>query len=182
MNRPGRMLIVVGIAGLVVVLLAAIVPLPLQIAVGLIAGWFVFLRDTLPRVTVDRTQLLIAGVALAAFVGGLHLLLRRGVPPRLVGGRPWPWRATAAVTGLVLAMFVAGTGLVGIAHQIGWLATSPEPIFERDTFRKKVLTLQEERRLASEEAMRAAAEAATPGTDAPAAAADVPTPLPGPSP
>lgn len=126
------------VAGCGVLLVAPIVPLPFQIAFGLLAGWAVFLRDTLPRVTVDRTQLVIAAVALTAFVCGLHALLRRHVPAGVVGGRPWPWRATAAVTGLVVATFVAGTGLVGIAHQIGWLLTSPEPVLESDPFWKTV--------------------------------------------
>lgn len=143
MTRLVRRSLVCALAGFGVFLVAPVVPLPFQIVFGLLAGWYVFLRDVLPRVTVDRTQLVIAGFALAAFVGGLQTLLRRNVPERIVGGRPWPWRATAAVTGLLMAMFVAGTGLVGIAHQIGWLATSPEPVLEQDPFWKTIERLQE---------------------------------------
>lgn len=154
-----RRFLVIVLVGLGVLVVSQFVPLPFQLAFAFLGGWLVFLRDTLPRMTVDRTQLVIAGIALASFVCGLQLLLRRTVPPRFVGGRPWPWRATAAVTGLVLAMFVAGTGLVGIAHQIGWLVTSPEPLLERDTWREKFLESIEQRRRAAEAEEAGAEEA-----------------------
>ncbi|MCA9071447.1 MAG: DUF1559 domain-containing protein, partial [Planctomycetaceae bacterium] len=42
----------------------------------------------------------------------------------------WPKRWTACILGLVLMMFIAGIALVGMTHQIAWLATSEEPLLE----------------------------------------------------
>jgi hypothetical protein len=42
----------------------------------------------------------------------------------------WKWRWTVAILTVVLLMFVAGTSLVGLAHQAVWLATSPEPMYD----------------------------------------------------
>src|SRR5262249_25254848 len=35
---------------------------------------------------------------------------------------------TAAVVGVVVLLFVAGIGVVGLTHQTAWLITSPEPL------------------------------------------------------
>ena len=41
--------------------------------------------------------------------------------------RPWRFRSTVAIVAVVVMAFVAGTSLIGIAHQITWWAQSPEP-------------------------------------------------------
>jgi hypothetical protein len=40
------------------------------------------------------------------------------------------------VVGVVVLTFTAGIGAVGVTHQIGWLASSPEPIMERGVLRR----------------------------------------------
>src|SRR5262249_49375232 len=44
--------------------------------------------------------------------------------------RRWRWRWTGWLVGGVVLMFVAGLAAAGVAHQVGWLITSPEPIVE----------------------------------------------------
>src|SRR5262249_9257130 len=44
------------------------------------------------------------------------------------GSRVWTPRWTITLLSLVVLLFVAGIAAVGIAHQVAWLATSPEPI------------------------------------------------------
>lgn len=99
-----------------------------QAAFAVVAGWIPFLRSTVPRMTVDWPQVWLTLAALVIFVVGLHRclrwLLRDGAA---VAASGWRFRWTAAVATIVLFMFVAGTSMVGIAHQAAWLARSDEP-------------------------------------------------------
>lgn len=99
-----------------------------QAAFAVTTGWIPFLRSTVPRMTVDWPQVWLTLAALAVFVAGLHRflrwLLRDGAA---VDASGWRFSWTAAVATIVLVMFVAGTAMVGIAHQAVWLARSDEP-------------------------------------------------------
>lgn len=106
--------------------------LDLEIAHGLFLGWVIFIAREAPRLTISWEGILTAAVCLPLLAGSLHGLLKWFVNhrPRPAGheaevGR-WRFRWTAGILGLVLAMLVAGISMLGIAHQVFWIASSPE--------------------------------------------------------
>lgn len=107
-----------------------------QAAFAVTVGWIPFLRSTVPRMTVDWPQVWLTLAALAVFVAGLHRCLRWLLRNAAAVEAPgWRLRWTAAVATIVLFMFVAGTAMVGIAHQAAWLARSDEP-WTQSSFRE----------------------------------------------
>jgi hypothetical protein len=115
--------------------------LPGHLALLLIAGWFLFLRRTLPEVQLDVAALAFGGLCLALLVVGLHRFCgwfyRESQESKIVGGlevsapstvRSWPVRWTLASVFLLLLMFTAGMAATGIAHQVGWLMSGREPL------------------------------------------------------
>jgi hypothetical protein len=116
----GVILILLGCMGLIA---------PLDILVNLLFGWAVYLYRVVPQVTVSWPGVFTAVVCLVGLAVGLHLFLR------WLGSRVGPWRRrwTAAVLGVVVLMFVAGISAAGVAHQTGWLLTSPEPLITRSS-------------------------------------------------
>jgi prepilin-type N-terminal cleavage/methylation domain-containing protein/prepilin-type processing-associated H-X9-DG protein len=109
--------------------------LPLDYGFSLIFGWAVFLWDVVPRIRVDYGGLATAGVCMALLAFGTHRFLgwfyghlgREGDPDSSEG-RPWPAKWTATLVGGIVVMFVAGIATAGLAHQVGWLVTSKEPV------------------------------------------------------
>jgi hypothetical protein len=85
-----------------------------------LVGWVLFLARVVPRVRVDWKSVLVGLSALVLFAAGLHAAGRTWRPG-------WRLRWSLACVGLVFVLFTAGVALVGIVHQVGWLATSPEP-------------------------------------------------------
>jgi prepilin-type processing-associated H-X9-DG protein len=63
-------------------------------------------------------------VAFVLLAGGVHLVGRSFVRP---SGGVWKLRWSIGFTALVALMFAAGVASVGAIHQVGWMATSPEP-------------------------------------------------------
>jgi hypothetical protein len=102
----------------------------------LVIGWAFFLAKVVPALHINVEGLLIALVCILGLVGGLQsfmnwLVRRRPGPAGAQTGR-WRFRWTLSILGLVMMMFVAGISAVGVVHQAGWLATSPEPIFQNN--------------------------------------------------
>lgn len=117
------------------------VSLPIESLFFLTIGWAFFLQRVLPNVTIDWPATATAAVALTLFVGGLHLFLRwlsaarrpeETSSPTSDGTmhttRDWRFRWTAAISGGIVLMFVAGTAMIGLTHQLVWLSRSPEPL------------------------------------------------------
>jgi hypothetical protein len=108
--------------------------MPTLLLVGF--GWARFLEDNAPRMTFDWTAVALGIGAMALFVAVGHLTFRslavRGETASSLSVRPvhWKLRWTLAILAVVLLMFVAGTSMVGFAHQALWLATSPEPMYD----------------------------------------------------
>ncbi|MGE3317170.1 MAG: hypothetical protein AB7O26_18795 [Planctomycetaceae bacterium] len=93
-------------------------------------GWLLFLPDVVPRMTYDLPSLVLGPVAFLLFGAGLHLFIRK-----LTGAcrsadnassRRWKIRSSAAVVGLTIVAFAAGTSMVAIVHQVVWLTTSSD--------------------------------------------------------
>jgi hypothetical protein len=107
-------------------------------AAGLVLfGWTRFLVENVPRMTFDPPAVALGGAAMVLFVVLAHFTLRSFAAGRAAAeptatprATKWKWRWTLAILAVVLLMFVAGTSLVGLAHQAVWLATSPEPVYD----------------------------------------------------
>jgi hypothetical protein len=110
--------VVVGLALLVLAKYATV-----EAPVVLLFGWVMFLVRVLPRAELDRGSVLVGVVAMLLLVVGVQ-----GFGRSWSTARSWKWRWSLSGVGLVAVLFAAGTALVGIVHQIGWLATSPEPL------------------------------------------------------
>ncbi len=92
----------------------------LILAWHLSTGWVTFLLQRLPAVQVAGQSFVLAIVALALFISGIHAFM--------VSRRPgWSKRSTAAIGLALMLMFWAGTATVGITHQLVWMAQDPEP-------------------------------------------------------
>ena len=113
--------------------------LPLPLAFGWIksAGRFLSVMH-LSSGTVTSLIILV-GVLLV----GTHAFCTWVRGARAGASNPWRWRWTCSVyAGLVLLLF-ASAALVGIAHQTGWMISSPEPIFKsRKMFLKERFRLR----------------------------------------
>lgn len=123
---------------LLIVLVILCVILACAGAVGLVEipfwltfGWIPFVWRTVPDMSVSWPAIGMALVTLVLFTGGLHVALPRAVNAFRSVHQPLTWhpRWTLAIVGVIVLMFVAGIGLVGVTHQVGWLATSGERWF-----------------------------------------------------
>jgi hypothetical protein len=105
---------------------------PVDFAIALVIGWAFFLVKTLPQVRFDGYAVALAAIALALFAVGIdrcgRLLFREGGAVASGPSFCWTRRCTAATVLTLLVMFAAGIGVVGIAHQVGWLITSNEDL------------------------------------------------------
>lgn len=112
---------------LIVVLCLAIIGGGTYLFTGLfhlVAGWVFYVVETWPRVQIQW-----AGVA--TFVVGITILLvlAQSFCRWLAPESQWRWSWTVKCLAIILLAFTAGICAVGIVHQVGWLATSKEPIF-----------------------------------------------------
>jgi hypothetical protein len=114
----------------------------LELGFIVLLGWLKFLTNTLPKVDVSP-----AGVAtgVACFVGaaalGHHFCAwlyssKVQTSSEWSPDRRWRWQWTFKGLSLVVMMFAAGLCAAGVAHQVGWLLTSPEPLVE-DSWAKR---------------------------------------------
>lgn len=126
------------VLAIILILLALMgILLPLDLLFNLAFGWIIYLYRTLPRVRIDGSGVLTAVVCLGALAIGLQWFLRwlAGQTPRNAASADevpsaWPARRTGVLLSLIVLMFVAGIAAAGMGHQIVWLLTSPEPIFD----------------------------------------------------
>jgi hypothetical protein len=115
--------IVVGIVLFVLIAIAATI----EGAFTILFGWISFLRRVLPEVRPDGTSVLVGTVALLLFGVGVHWLGRSWRTSASPGGK-WRIRWTVAVVLGVILLFTAGISVIGITHQLAWLATSEQPM------------------------------------------------------
>lgn len=95
----------------------------------LLSGWLTYPFKTAGQITIEWTSIGICGGALVLFSLGLHSLLKW-----LHGLRQtesdWPLKSSLKIVAMILFAFVAGTSMIGIVHQITWMATSEESLIE----------------------------------------------------
>jgi prepilin-type processing-associated H-X9-DG protein len=82
-----------------------------------------------------------ASVCIVTLVIGSHLFLhwlyrQTAAEGMSLDTRRWPWRWTLSGAGLILLMFSAGIGAIGVVHQTAWLATSPVPLVQDHNYER----------------------------------------------
>src|SRR5207244_585092 len=97
-------------------------------------GWIFYLMRVLPEIRINWDGVATALLCLVLFTAGAHAFLRwlyRGAAgPKDSVDRRWRLRWSGWLVGGIVLMFVAGLAAGGVAHQVGWLITSPEPIVQ----------------------------------------------------
>lgn len=94
----------------------------------LFVGWIGFLFRVLPRMTVDWLAVAYGAASLVLLFVGVHLTaswLRSSSPEQ----PPWRLRSSAAIVVTFVALFAAGTAVVGLLHQITWLVLREQNVF-----------------------------------------------------
>jgi len=152
-----RLRIAYWVIGGAVVLLALAclgVEVPLHGAFLFAFGWVSFLSRVVPQIKADASSAATGAIALLLLVVGLHWFLC-WLSAAIVAGHTvnataatgdsttasplWRLRWTASIVAIVLMMFVAGVSMVGMIHEVAWLASSPVVIFSsgaRDAARR----------------------------------------------
>jgi hypothetical protein len=121
----------IWIGGLVAILFGIGYLVTAEGAVAVVFGWVSFLRRVLPQMRVDAESAVTGTIALALFTTGVHWLgvsARRARASAEGPRRPWRFRWTAAIVLMVVVSFAAGIAIVGVVHQVGWLAASEQPL------------------------------------------------------
>jgi hypothetical protein len=123
------------LAGIIVVALMFLsclgLAFPVEVVGLVLFGWIPFLLRTPPRMTVEPTAIAVAGVALLLLIAITHSLARWlfvHFQAGLALQRPWRLRWSAAIVGMVVLLFASGIRLIVTVHQVGWLATTKEPL------------------------------------------------------
>lgn len=131
-----RPLILLSLIVLITVVVLALVPWTML--ASLIIGWLTFVSRVVPQVQWRPGGI---GIFFLSFVVGVlcthHLAgwLAREINAKRSTDNEirWSLRSSLALNLLVIMLFVVGIGMTGITHQVGWLATSPEPMFVAKT-------------------------------------------------
>lgn len=117
---------------LLTVFIGPIVLLPVQLLAYLAAGWTMFLWRIAESIEFDWQTIAFSLMCLAIFTAGLHAFIRwlanAVSEARAIESHPWKWRWTFGIIGILVTAFAAGISMVGVSHQIIWLAKS-EQIF-----------------------------------------------------
>jgi hypothetical protein len=100
---------------------------------SLLFGWIAFLSHIIPRISWDG-----GAIAAGILFTGLLLLLGHGflswLSQSIAIARGttfcWPWKWTWCGLMAIGLCFLVGMAVTGAAHQIGWIASSKESLFE----------------------------------------------------
>ncbi len=101
---------------------------------ALLFGWLSFFARVVPQVRVYWPSVILGLTAFVAFTIGLHWFLSQFTSPSTLAldvqaaSQGWRFRWTAAIVAMVVVAFAAGISLVGIMHQVVWLANSETPL------------------------------------------------------
>lgn len=101
-----------------------------------VAGWLYYLTSTLPKVRITWSAIITFLVAAMALIFVSHSFFRWIAKQR--GASMWRMASTIKVLAIVMLAFAAGICAVGVVHQIGWLASSKEPLREKSGFGVRV--------------------------------------------
>lgn len=125
MSRNAIAVWVLAIAAAVVALAMA----PGDTAFQALLGWLIYAQRVLPNVTIrwDAVVAFLLGlVVLTVLLQRIASWLRREMSET---SPKWRWRSSLLVVGLLIMMFVAGIIIVGLTHQVIWLASEDAPLY-----------------------------------------------------
>jgi prepilin-type processing-associated H-X9-DG protein len=108
------------------------VPPPVVVIARLLVGWAFYLNHVTPQVTINWSGVFSGAICLIAILLLGHWIaswLWRETHPSNSANPRWKPTWTAALTTIVVLLFLSGMAAVGIAHQSAWLATSDKPMF-----------------------------------------------------
>jgi hypothetical protein len=133
-----------GFALMMLIIALTIFPGLVLVPWTLAFGWVGSLRRLLTDLAPVSGVPIMALIGLLILVIGTHWFcawLHQGLQPAdFVDGANapgWPWKWTLALHGGLWLVFFAVMGLVGIVHQVAWMAASGEPVFVSRTGRIK---------------------------------------------
>ncbi|HYT61332.1 MAG TPA: hypothetical protein VEL06_14245 [Haliangiales bacterium] len=135
--------VVIGVVLLIffVIFLPFLSPLLTQLVFRLPFGWIAFLGRVLPKVTVNWSGIGMVVASSTLIVVGMQWFcswVYEQVTRAKHQGEArhhWSWRWTFSLYVGLWLLFFAIMGAVGIAHQIGWLLVSKEPVYvARESF------------------------------------------------
>jgi hypothetical protein len=128
----GKILLVLLLFLFAIFILAALGPNAWILDV-LLFGWLKFLSRTVPRISWNWDLVGMAGLCLGVSLVLTHGFLR-WLATQIANSRgkvwAWPWRWTWCGTLSMGVLFLVGMAVGGIVHQTGWIAASPEPLYE----------------------------------------------------
>jgi len=128
-----RSIKILALSFLAIMILACLGPGLLMLPVTLLFGWIAASIRILAVATAQPGTLVWSGLALGMLLAGTHWLgawVWRGSRLGAEGGN-WPWRWTLMLHGGLMAVLFAAMSVVGVAHQLGWLIASGEPLYAR---------------------------------------------------
>jgi hypothetical protein len=106
---------------------------PTEPLIALAFGWVAFLIRTLPEITWNWDIMGLAVLCVVIILFLSHRLLVWLVSRvAAASGKSWQWHWKWTWCGLsaVFVFFLVGMSVGGMVHQIGWLMTSREPLYE----------------------------------------------------
>ena len=124
----------VGFLGIVVAMVLAFGFYP-QVTTLILVGWVGFLMRVGPQLSIRWDGIAIFVVMSSCSLGITHYLLSwlvgeiRRARPDAAKVTPWRFRQTVAALSILLMVFVVGVAMAGVVHQIGWMITSPKPLY-----------------------------------------------------
>lgn len=113
------LLIIPGVLVGLFVLLTA--PVVISIPFVLLYGWVPAARRLASDSPFSALELTVFGVGCLLLLTGVHWFARRFVQ--------WRFRWSIALTGTMALVLLSIMCTVGMAHQVGWILLSPEPLF-----------------------------------------------------
>jgi len=115
---------------------------PVEFVLIVAFGWLAFLFTVVPNVTIDWGQVtagLVAALLLVLmahrFAAWFYAAVRVGrvadAAASEMSGPRWNLTWTIQAVLVLVCLFAAGTAMIGVTHQVAWLATSDQPWLER---------------------------------------------------
>jgi len=125
-----RSITIPAVLALVAVLVISVAPESLAIPLTLAIGWVRSLGRFLSVVQLSAVSVVWSMLLVGVLVVGTHgfcCWVRRA---RSDTSGPWQWKWTCSCYAALVLVLFASASLVGIAHQTGWMISSPEPVFK----------------------------------------------------